>query len=83
MKRTAERRFKACSICGKRFGCEHDESGCWCEAVVVTRRKLAEIRAIADDCICQACLASFGRSEPTGAFVRMTRENGSLCPRGG
>src|SRR5258708_39856070 len=54
---------KACSRCGQRFGCTQGEPGCWCEAVIPRRETLAEIRAVATDCICPACLSAFAEKD--------------------
>jgi iron complex transport system permease protein len=62
-KQTANRIPKACSGCGRRFGCAQGEPGCWCEAVVLRRETLAEIRAVATDCICPACLSAFAEKD--------------------
>jgi iron complex transport system permease protein len=59
-----ERRSKPCARCGRRFGCADGEPGCWCESVVLSRETLAELRAIADDCLCPACLRSFAEPGP-------------------
>lgn len=56
-------RLKDCPSCGKQFGCAEGEPGCWCEAVVVRRETLAELRALADDCLCPACLAGFAERD--------------------
>jgi cobalamin transport system permease protein len=53
----AERRTKQCSLCGRRFGCADGEPGCWCEQVVVSPAMLAELRDLATDCLCPACLS--------------------------
>jgi cobalamin transport system permease protein len=61
---------KICSLCGRSFGCAHGKPGCWCESVSVTRETLAEIRAIANECICPACLADFAaRAAPRGTHI--------------
>jgi iron complex transport system permease protein len=54
---------KTCPLCGKQFGCAQGEPGCWCEAVVLRRETLAEIRAVTDKCICPACLSAFAETE--------------------
>jgi iron complex transport system permease protein len=56
---------KTCSRCGQRFGCGQGKPGCWCEAVELRAQTLAEIRAVAEDCICPACLAGFATEERT------------------
>jgi iron complex transport system permease protein len=55
--RPSARRLKECPSCGKQFGCAHGEPGCWCESVVLRRETLVEIRTLADDCLCPACLS--------------------------
>jgi cobalamin transport system permease protein len=50
---------KRCPSCAAEFGCADGEPGCWCESVVLSRGTLAELRALADDCLCPACLAGF------------------------
>ena len=65
--RSALRR-KECPSCGEQFGCAEGEPGCWCESVVLRRETLVELRALADDCLCPACLAGFAerdRGEPS------------------
>jgi iron complex transport system permease protein len=54
---------KTCSRCGREFGCRHGEPGCWCESVELRRETLAEIRALADDCLCPSCLGDFARRD--------------------
>lgn len=56
-------RRKQCSSCGAEFGCAQGEPGCWCESVVLRRETLAEIRALADDCLCPACLSGYAERE--------------------
>src|SRR5260370_7233226 len=59
-------RQKVCSRWGKEFGCAQGEPGCWCESIVVRRETLAELRLLADDCLCPTCLAGFAeRDEQT------------------
>lgn len=52
-------RRKQCPSCGTQFGCADGEPGCWCESVVLRRETLAEIRTLADDCLCPTCLTGF------------------------
>ena len=59
-------RRKQCSSCGAEFGCAQGEPGCWCESVVLRRETLAEIRALADDCLCPDCLSGFAERERSG-----------------
>jgi iron complex transport system permease protein len=56
-------RQKVCSRCGKEFGCAQGEAGCWCESVIVRRETLAELRRLADDCLCPTCLAGFAERD--------------------
>jgi cobalamin transport system permease protein len=56
-------RQKVCSRCGKEFGCAQGEPGCWCESIVLRRETLAELRTLADDCLCPTCLAGFAERE--------------------
>src|SRR5207302_2040609 len=56
---------KTCSRCDRRFGCGQGDPGCWCEAIELRRETLAEIRAVAEDCICPACLSAFATEERT------------------
>ena len=56
-------RRKACSRCDKQFGCAQGEPGCWCESIVVRRETLAELRTLADDCLCPTCLAGFAERD--------------------
>ena len=60
---TSTRVTKTCPLCGHQFGCAQGQPGCWCEAVVLRRETLAEIRAAADGCICPACLSGFAEKE--------------------
>jgi iron complex transport system permease protein len=60
---TPTRRSKICSRCGQAFDCAQGESGCWCEGVALRRDTLAEIRAVAQDCICPLCLSGWARRE--------------------
>jgi iron complex transport system permease protein len=54
---------KECQLCDERFGCGDGQPGCWCEGVVVTADTLARLRAIADDCLCPACLRGYAADE--------------------
>jgi iron complex transport system permease protein len=63
---------KQCSRCGAEFGCAQGEPGCWCESVVLSRETLAEIRELADDCLCPACLRGFAEREDGEATERRT-----------
>src|SRR2546428_12841820 len=60
---TPTRRSKICSRCGQAFDCAQGEPGCWCEGVALRRETLAEIRAVAQDCICPLCLSEWARRE--------------------
>ena len=55
------RRSKRCALCGRVFGCRQGEPGCWCEAVELDRETLAQIRSLADECLCPSCLSAFAR----------------------
>ena len=54
---------KQCARCGEEFGCAQGEPGCWCESVVLRRETLAELRTLADDCLCPTCLAAFAERD--------------------
>jgi iron complex transport system permease protein len=54
---------KRCGRCGNEFGCAQGEPGCWCETIVLCRETLAEIRTLADDCVCPACLAGYAERD--------------------
>ncbi len=58
-----QRGSKTCSLCGVRFACAHGGPGCWCEEVAVGRETLAEVRALASDCICPVCLSGFAKKD--------------------
>lgn len=58
---------KTCSRCGLPFACAHGSVGCWCEAVELRRETLAQIRAVADDCICPSCLSGYRTKESESA----------------
>lgn len=76
---SAVSRRKECPSCGKQFGCAQGEPGCWCESIVLRRDTLAELRALADDCLCPACLTAFAKrdsGEIADGFA------GSAVPRG-
>src|SRR5260370_27210564 len=60
---TSARITKTCPLCGKQFGCAQGQPGCWCEAVVLRRETLSEMRATADGCICPTCLSGFAEKE--------------------
>src|SRR5438309_3031181 len=68
---TLERRTKTCGLCGSRFGCAQGSPGCWCEQVALNRETLAEIRGLATDCVCAACLGGLAgrRSQDAGEEV--------------
>jgi cobalamin transport system permease protein len=69
-------RQKECSRCGKEFGCAQGEPGCWCESIVVRRETLAELRTLADDCLCPTCLAGFAERDQH-ALGALPTTNGS------
>jgi iron complex transport system permease protein len=50
---------KVCPRCARPFACGEGRPGCWCESIAVSREALAEIRALADDCLCPGCLSAF------------------------
>jgi len=51
--------LRRCPGCAAEFDCGGGDPGCWCESIVLPRETLAELRSIADDCLCETCLASF------------------------
>src|SRR5260370_5535074 len=55
--------IKTCPLCEEQFECAQGHLGCWCEAVVLGRRTLADIRAVAYGCVCPACLSGFAARE--------------------
>ena len=57
------RREKRCPRCGSAFGCAQGAPGCWCESVSLTREALAELRTLADDCVCPECLGDFAKRD--------------------
>ena len=61
--RRPQLRPKTCSRCGRRFNCGHGEPGCWCESITLSREALAELRRIADDCLCPTCLSGFAERD--------------------
>jgi iron complex transport system permease protein len=62
----AGQRSKRCPRCGRQFGCRQGEPGCWCESVELSRETLAEIRALAEDCLCPSCLKEFAARDRDG-----------------
>jgi iron complex transport system permease protein len=68
-----ERRSKRCALCGRSFGCRQGEPGCWCESVELDRETLAQIRSLADDCLCPSCLDGFARQEAEEAKAAARR----------
>src|SRR5436309_751226 len=54
---------KQCQLCDERFGCAEGQPGCWCESVALRADTLARLRAIADDCLCPACLSGYAAAE--------------------
>lgn len=69
-----ELRRKRCSRCGTRFGCAHGDPGCWCESIMLRRETLAELRTLADDCLCPTCLIGYTDCE---RFADEANANGS------
>jgi iron complex transport system permease protein len=65
--RPAAWRTKRCARCGADFGCAEGEPGCWCETVALRRDTLAQLRTLADDCLCPACLAVFAERDGLAA----------------
>ncbi len=55
--------IKTCPLCEEQFECAQGQPGCWCEEVVLGRRTLADIRAVAYGCVCPACLSGFAARE--------------------
>lgn len=70
-------REKTCPRCKRVFGCAQGEPGCWCESIMLRRETLAEIRGLADDCLCPACLGSFAKRDRQGAAEESERGRGS------
>jgi cobalamin transport system permease protein len=62
----AVQRSKRCSRCGRQFGCRQGGPGCWCESIELSRETLAEIRALAEDCLCPSCLEDFAARDRGG-----------------
>src|SRR5260370_20484200 len=54
---------KTCPLCEEQFECAQGQPGCWCEAVVLGRQTLADIRAVAYGCVCPSCLSGFAARE--------------------
>lgn len=54
---------KTCPLCDEQFECAQGQPGCWCEAVVLGRQTLADIRAVAYGCVCHSCLSGFAARE--------------------
>lgn len=54
---------KTCPLCEEQFECAQGQPGCWCEAVVLGRQTLADIRAVAYGCVCPNCLSGFAARE--------------------
>jgi len=69
-------RPKHCSRCGKEFGCAQGEPGCWCESIVLRRETLAELRTLADDCLCPTCLGGFAKREQDALGDELPSKNG-------
>jgi hypothetical protein len=56
---------KTCSKCGTVFGCKNEAPGCWCESVYVDATTLALLKKQFSNCLCPACLQSYGNSSAT------------------
>src|SRR5215831_2856607 len=54
---------KRCSRCEREFGCGGGAPGCWCESVELAHETLAELRSVAEDCLCPICLGDFARRD--------------------
>lgn len=52
-------RQKTCSLCGERIDCADGRPGCWCEETTLRREALTDLRLLAPDCVCPACLSGF------------------------
>jgi iron complex transport system permease protein len=61
--RGASRPRKRCQRCDRPFACGFGEPGCWCERITLSHETLAEIRELADDCLCPTCLAWFAQRD--------------------
>src|SRR5947208_3182458 len=55
--------IKTCPLCEEQFECAQGQPGCWCEAVVLERQTLADIRGVAYGCLCPNCLSGFAIRE--------------------
>ena len=78
-------RRKQCLRCGNEFGCAQGEPGCWCESIVLSRETLAELRTLADDCLCPACLSGFaerGNGGRTGSTWAKAIPHAAVRARG-
>jgi iron complex transport system permease protein len=66
---------KRCALCGHSFACAAGGPGCWCEGVELPTETLAEIRALADDCLCPGCLGrDAAREQADGDAARAAGE---------
>ena len=50
---------KKCSKCGKTFGCQNLERGCWCENYQLTQEQLVYLKENFDNCLCEECILEF------------------------
>jgi iron complex transport system permease protein len=80
------KRSKVCSQCGRTFGCGQGQPSCWCGSIELRRETLAELREIAEDCLCPACLGSFAkRDRALGQAARISAKampDAAVRPRG-
>src|SRR5438132_14223718 len=72
--------IKTCALCAEQFECAQGQPGCWCEALVLERQTLADIRAMAYGCLCPTCLSGFAVRERARRNSDADRVNESKAP---
>ncbi len=55
-------KIKACSKCGKKFECFHDNN-CWCNSNYISTEKLSLLRSKYKDCLCPDCLSVYAENK--------------------
>jgi hypothetical protein len=54
---------KQCSKCGTTFTCQNEQSGCWCEGLVLSKEVLDELWVKYANCLCPECLKGYEGDE--------------------
>jgi hypothetical protein len=70
----------SCPVCARAFRCGGGAPGCWCEAIALQPETLAELRTLADACLCPGCLGQLAQRDRVGAANPHPRPGTGAAP---